>query len=109
MSIFLKLLLIQFIIVSVTDYSGFPDDAIKPLLNKLFGIGNPSKIFTCSYCQTFWCSLLYMICTGAFSLPMVAFALLLSALTPVTLDIIWFVRDFLQAIVSWLRYITGLK
>lgn len=104
----LVLLIIQFLVVAVTDYSGFTDDAIKPLFKKWFGIGTPSKIFTCSFCQNWWLGLLALIIMHCFTLPYIAAVLGLSILTPVTLDLIWFVRDFFQRVIGWLRYITGL-
>lgn len=105
MDILLDLLLINFIIVSVTDYSGFPEDALKPLFKKWFGIGQPSKLFVCSYCQTVWVSIIYLLCTGAFTLPNFALVFVSAALTPVTLDIINLVKDLAGAFITFIYYL----
>lgn len=108
MNILVNLLLIQFILVFITDYSGFPEDFIKNNLKKVFKIGEPSKIFTCSLCQTTWFGLLYLLITGHFTIPFIAFNFLLAALTPVTLDLVWLVRDFLTSLIGMIRYIIGI-
>lgn len=102
MDIVLGLLLINFIIVSITDYSGFPEDALKPLFKKWFGVGQPSKIFVCSYCQTVWVSIIYLLCTGAFTLPHFALVFVSAALTPVTLDLMYLVKDVLTALITFI-------
>ena len=106
----IDLLLIQFILVMITDYSGFPDDFVKPLFKKFFKykVGEPSKIFTCSLCQTVWVGLLYLLLTGNFTIPYVASVFLIAALTPITIDALWLVKDFLTHLISMIRYITGI-
>lgn len=101
METILNLIIIQFILVSITDYSGFPEDALKPLFKKWFGIGQPSKIFTCSYCQTVWVSIIYLLFTGAFTLPNLAFVFLSAAFTPVTLDLIYLIKDLLTTLITF--------
>jgi len=108
MNVFIQLFLIQFIIVTITDYSGFVEDGLTPLFKKLFGIGHPSKIFTCSLCQTTWLGLLFLLITKHFTLPYIAFNFLLAALTPVTLDVLQTAKDFLTGCISLFRHITGL-
>lgn len=89
------LLLIQVIVVVITDLSGFPEDGIKPLFRRWFGIGEPSKIFTCSLCQTHWAGLLYLIITGQWSFAAYALVLVLAFLTPVTGSLLTMARDFM--------------
>lgn len=108
MDTLIALMLIQFIIVFVTDYSGFPQEGIKPLFNKLFGIGKPSKIFVCSLCQTTWVGLAYLIITGTFTLPYFAFNMLLAALTPVTYLLICLARDILETTIGWIYKLLGM-
>lgn len=111
MEIALGLLLIQALCVFVIDYTGAVEEMLTPIVKRLTGakIGTIGKPFNCSLCSTFWLGLIWLLVKGSFTLPYIGFVAVLAALTPVTLDIIWFVRDFLQAIVGWLRYITGLK
>ncbi len=111
MEIALEILLIQALCVFVTDYTGAVEEMLTPIVKRLTGakIGTLGKPWNCSTCQTWWLGLIWLLVKGSFTLPYIGFVAVLAALTPVTLDIIWFVRDFLQAIVGWLRYITGLK
>lgn len=110
MEIIIELLLIQALLVFIIDFSGAMNELLTPLVKRLTGakIGHIGKPFTCSLCMTFWTGLLWLIIKGCFTLPYIGLVALLAALTPVTLDILWFVRDFLQTIVFWLRWITGL-
>ena len=111
MEIILELLLIQALCVFVIDYTGAVDEMLTPIVKRLTGakIGHIGKPLNCSLCSTFWAGLIWLICKGSLTLPYLGVLALLAALTPVTLDIIWLVRDFLQGVVNWLRYITGLK
>lgn len=108
MDVLLKLFLIQFCIVFITGYSGFPDEFIIPKLKKWLGFGEVSKIFVCELCQTTWVGLLYLLFTGHFTLPFIAFNFLMAALTPVTLNIMHTMIDFFQGCVNLFRHITGL-
>lgn len=102
MNTLLNLIILQFLIVFVTDYSGFPEDGLKPLFKKLFGVGEPSKLFTCSLCQTTWLGLFYILVTGHFTFPFIAAVAALAALTPVTLDFMHFIKDLLKKIIDLL-------
>lgn len=46
------------------------------------------KPFSCSLCMTFWASLIYIIASGCFSLPMLAYVCLVSMLTPRLKDLL---------------------
>lgn len=106
---FLDILLIQVILVVITDLSGFPEDGIKPLLRRLTGSpGEPSKIFTCSLCQTHWAGLLYLLLTGNLSLLSYAFVLFMAFMTPVTGGVLFLVRDFFQRIIESISTYFGL-
>ena len=106
---FLTLLLLQVIIVIITDLSGFPEDGIKPLLKRITGgVGEPSKIFTCSLCQTNWAGLIYLLATGQFSLLAYAYVLFLAFMTPVTGSLLYLVRDFIQRMIESINTYFGL-
>ena len=111
METFIGLLIIQALCVFVIDYTGAVEELLTPLVKRLTGarIGTIGKPFNCSLCSTFWIGLIWLLIKGCFNLPYIGLVALLAALTPVTLDLIWFVRDFLQGVVYWLRYITGLN
>ena len=98
---FETLLLIQVIIVIITDLSGFPEDGIKPLFKRITGgVGEPSKLFTCSLCQMNWVGLIYLICTGHLTIANYAMVLGLAFMTPVTGSLLFLVRDFIQKMID---------
>lgn len=105
---FEALILISVIVVVITDLSGFVDDGLTPLFRRWFGIGTPSKIFTCSLCQTHWLGLLYLLVTGQWTLASYALLLVIAFLTPVTGSILWFIRDFLQRMIDAVSNYFGL-
>lgn len=90
---FFNLIMLQVILVFITDISGWVDNGLTPLFKRLFGIGKPSKIFTCSLCQTWWFGLLYLLITGHFALNWIAIVAILAAFTPVMYLAISFFRD----------------
>ena len=110
MEVIIELLIIQALLVFITDYSGAIDELVTPLVRKITGskVGRIGKPLACSLCMQTWLGLIWIAIRGCFTLPYIGVVAALAALTPVTLDIIWFVRDFLQTVVHWLRWITGL-
>ncbi len=106
---FETLLLISIIAVIITDLSGFPEDGLKPLFRRITGgVGEPSKIFTCSLCQTHWAGLLYLIVTGNLTFLNYAFVLFLAFMTPVTGSLLYLVRDFIQRMIDSIANYFGL-
>lgn len=102
MNLFLDLLLIQFIIVMITDITGFVQDGLEPLVKALMKtkVGHLSKIFVCSLCQTHWVGLIYLLIVGQFNLMTYAYLLLLSVLTPLTGSIIHLFIDFFESVIT---------
>ena len=100
----LDLFLIALILVVITDISGFPEDGLAPLFRKITGSkkGVPSKIFTCSFCQTNW------IVTGQLSLASYAIVLLFATMTPVIYMGVLFLKDLFTKIIEWLYYTLGM-
>lgn len=107
----LELLILQALVVFVIDYSGAVEDMFTPLVRRLTGtkIGTIGKPFSCSLCMTFWTGIIWLLVKGSFTLPYIGLVALLAAMTPVTLDIIWFIRDFLQRLIAWFRCLTGIN
>lgn len=93
----INLLLIQVIVVMVTDISGFFNHFEEWLGEKLKGKVH-LKILECSTCQCWWLCLLYLLCTRELSLPLIAFSLFLAVMTKITADAIYMVRDGLLGI-----------
>ena len=106
----LDLFLITLILVIITDISGFPEDGLAPLFRKITGSkkGVPSKIFTCSFCQTNWVGLFYLIVTGQLSLASYAIVLLFATMTPIIYMGVLFLKDLLTKIIEWLYYTLGM-
>lgn len=75
------LICIAFIVVAVF-YSGFPSE-IESMIDRRvkFGTFRLPKPFSCQLCMTFWCTLIYIICTGNFSIPNILICLILALST----------------------------
>lgn len=86
--------LIAFCCVAVIDVTDIID-SLDGLLSRLIGVkAHVPKPFSCSLCMTHWIGLIWLLCTGSLTLPLYAWLLLLSLLTPVIQDI---VRLFIEA------------
>lgn len=96
--IYLDLFLIAFLCVFIIDYSGVID-SVDSWLQKRFK--NPfvhlPKPFSCSLCSSWWTGLIWLIIEGSFTVPNIAYVAFLSAMTPVMLRLLYFVRGFLES------------
>lgn len=96
--ILLNLLLIQFIVAAIIDDSGVID-SIKRLISRILTKGKIEttnfdiKPFSCSYCMNFWIGLIYLFCVGKFTIPYIAFVLLLSTFVFLIKEIIILAKD----------------
>ncbi len=91
------------ICVIVIDISGFVH-SIKAAIGKFLGISPNSfriKPFDCSFCMTFWVSLIYLLVVGRFSLANIALVLLLCCLTTPLKNLVMSVRDKLT---KWMDF-----
>ena len=99
MQTFVDLLLIQ-VIVALVMLSGFID-SFKSMLKftitrgVMSGCDYSLKPFDCNLCLSFWCSIIYLFCTGYLCLHFVALALTLSYLNDVIMTILVKIRDIL--------------
>ena len=91
------LILLQLITVFIVDLSG----GIESLKLFISGYLTKSKIkstdfsmkpFDCSLCMMHWVGLIYLLVTG-FSIPSYAVVCILSLLTPVTSNLLLYIRD----------------
>lgn len=107
MEVILNLIIIQFILVFILDYSGAVEDLFTPLVKRITGakIGHLGKPWSCSTCMTVWLGMLYLLCVGHFTFPYLAAVAWLAALTPVTLDIINLVKDLAGAFITFIYYL----
>ena len=90
--------------VLVTDVFGFWDN-FSPILSRWLTKGKiskpiPSKLLTCSVCQSWWLNLLYIILTGHLSVLNVMLILLLSFSTGVVYDILVTIEGFARKVIA---------
>ena len=91
------------ICVIVIDISGFVH-SIKVAIGKYLKISPNSfriKPFDCSFCMTFWVSMIYLLVVGRFTLVNIAIVLLLCCLTTPLKNLIMSVRDKLT---KWMDF-----
>ena len=94
---------ILIISVIVIDISGFVH-SIKAAIGKYLGISPNSfriKPFDCSFCMTFWVSMIYLLVVGRFTLVNIAVVLLLCCLTTPLKNLVMSVRDKLT---KWMDF-----
>ena len=94
---------ILIISVIVIDISGFVH-SIKVAIGKYLKISPNSfrmKPFDCSFCMTFWVSMIYLLVAGRFTLVNIAIVLLLCCLTTPLKNLVMSVRDKLT---KWMDF-----
>ena len=94
---------ILIICVLVIDISGFVH-SIKVAIGKYLGISPNSfriKPLDCSFCMTFWVSMIYLLVVGRFTLVNIAVVLLLCCLTTPLKNLVMSVRDKLT---KWMDF-----
>ena len=94
---------ILIISVIVIDISGFVH-SIKAAIGKYLKISPNSfriKPFDCSFCMTFWVSVIYLLVVGRFTLVNIAIVLLLCCLTTPLKNLVMSVRDKLT---KWMDF-----
>ena len=94
---------ILIISVIVIDISGFVH-SIKVAIGKFLGISPNSfriKPFDCSFCMTFWVSMIYLLVVGRFSLVNIAVVLLLCCLTTPLKNL---VMSLIDKLTKWMDF-----
>lgn len=101
MKIYLDLLLIAAITIFIVDLSGFTE-AWRSALTRLLKAKDlkPIRPFDCSLCMTWWICIIYAICTGSFSLPVLAYIALLSFLSIPIGQLLIFIREGLSFLIN---------
>lgn len=113
MSIFLNLVIIEFVIVFIIDYSGFVGE-IERYLGVFLRSRLPLKIpkpFSCSLCMTFWCGLIYLIIIHEFNFISLFILTILLTNTNNILHLIYTLNDLIESVlnkfdnfINWLKY-----
>lgn len=97
---YLDITLLAVVVVFVVDISGIVEtlkEGIGKLLNIKVGRLRP---FDCSLCMVWWVCLIYALCVGAFSIPMIAYISLLALLSLRIADTLRLISDIIGAIVE---------
>lgn len=102
-TICVNILLIGLIMVFTLDISGFYQEITCIISGWMTNgvIKKPIMIkpFCCSLCMTFWLSLIYILCMGCFTIPMIAYCCLIAYMTPVIADTLRLVTELLKTLI----------
>ena len=99
----LNILLIALILVIITDLSGVVEYIKSHLYHRLRGTYDyPTSwdsplihLLSCSFCQTWWVGLLYLIVIGQFTIRAIAYLLVICYLTTTIKDLLVFFKEVL--------------
>lgn len=104
----LHLIAIAVICVVVIDLSGFADTmakAVSRFVRKTVNVGQ-LKPLTCSFCMTFWVSVIYLMASHQFTLMGLMYAVLAAFLTPAVNTLLVSVRDLAIALIHCIDILT---
>lgn len=107
MIIYIDLLLIAVITIYIVDLSGFTESWRSALAKTLKAKElKPLKPFDCGQCMTWWVCIIYSLCVGAFSLPVLAYIAALSFLSIPLGQLCIFIKEGMASLInkmmSWL-------
>lgn len=100
MNPYTDILFLTLIVVFIVDLSGFTDSWLSAFSKWL---GHPVysfKPFTCSLCMSWWSGIVYLIVTGRFCLPLLAYVALFSFLSFPISELLIFIKETL---LKWIR------
>lgn len=97
---YLNVLLLAVVVVFVVDISGIVESA-KEFVGKMLNIKvGRMRPLDCSLCMVWWVCIIYALCVGAFTIPMLAYISLLSLLTMRIADILRLISDIIGATIE---------
>lgn len=101
MKAYIDLLLVAAITIYIVDLSGFTE-AWRSALTRLLKARDlkPIKPFDCGQCMTWWVCIIFSICAGTFSLPVLAYIALLSFLSLPLGQLLIFIREGMMSLVN---------
>ena len=97
---YLDILLLSLVVIFIVDLSGFTEAWLAALSKWLGRTVRSVKPFSCSLCMTWWCGIVYLIVTGRFCLPLIAYVAGLAFLSGTISDLFIFIRE---TILRWIR------
>lgn len=101
MSIYIDLLLLAAITIYIVDLSGFTEEW-RGALTRRIGAKQlrPIKPFDCGQCMTWWVGIIYSLCVGEFSLPILAYIAALAFLSFPLGQILIFIREGMLSLIN---------
>jgi hypothetical protein len=101
MGAYLDLLLVAAITIYIVDLSGFTQ-SWRAALAKWLKVRElkPLKPFDCGQCMTWWVGIVYSLCVGEFSLPILAYIAALSFLSFPIGQMMIFIREGMLSLVN---------
>ena len=103
MNPYTDLLFLTLLVVFVIDLSGFTEAWLSAFSRWLGHTVTSFKPFTCSLCMTWWSGIVYLIVTGRFCLPLLAYVAGLAFLTFPISQFLIFIRETL---LKWINKLT---
>lgn len=95
-----NILLIAIFVVCVTDISQFFNQMEEYLAKWLNLKQVHIKLLECSLCQTWWLSLIYLICTNNITLINIVIAILISVFTTQIKNVITLFQDIITKLIN---------
>lgn len=109
----INLVLITIIVCFIIDCSGFINDGLKPfvawLVNRKSKVKispeniNIGKPISCSLCMTWWTGIIYLLCTGEFTLINFTILSLLALVSSNISGLLLTLKDYLATFENWLQ------
>ena len=103
MNPYTDILFLTVIVVFIVDVSGFTESWLHALSRWLRHQVTSLKPFSCSLSMTWWSGLIYLIITGRFCLPLIAYVALMAFLSLPISEFLIFIRETL---LRWIRQAT---
>lgn len=101
MTIYIELMLIAVITIYIVDLSGFTESWRSALTKRLQARNlKPIKPFDCGQCMTWWMCIIFSLCSGSFSLPILAYIAVLSFLSIPIGQIMIFIREGMTYLIN---------
>ncbi len=97
------LIFLTLVVVFIVDLSGWTETWLGWLSRWLGHTVREFKPFTCSLCSTWWAGIIYLIATGRFCLPLLAYVAGLAFLSFPISEIFIFIRETILKWVSRLQ------
>ena len=101
MKTYIDLLLLAAITIYIVDLSGFTEEWRGALARRIGAKQlRPIKPFDCGQCMTWWVGIIYSLCVGEFSIPILAYIAALSFLSLPIGQIMIFIKEGMLSLIN---------